>query len=142
MWSVAWAPFGLVWSALAWLDAQRSVGREWLVPVPPVVGPMIMCAAWGFIAGAAFACALTVAERKRGTLRGLSSRRTALWGALGGGVLPILTVSTDSAWLAMQPWVFLTFTGLSVAFGAASAVGAVTIAQRADLALNPGPVAS
>ena len=137
VWSFAWAPLGILWSAVAWLDAQLSVGREWLVPFPPVVGPMIMCAAWGFIAGAAFAFALIVAERHRGTLSGLSRRRTALWGALGGALLPCIMVFTGGTWLSTQPWVFLTFAGLSVALGATSAVSGVAVAQRAAVSSIP-----
>lgn len=134
IWSAGWAPLGIVWSAVAWLDAQRSVGRAWLVPFPPIVAPMIMCAAWGFIAGAVFALALASAERTRGTLRGLSRKRTALWGVLGGAVLPALTLLSVSSWVSAQPTIFLTFSGLSMVLGAASAVGGVIVAQRAEIA--------
>ncbi len=137
IWSAGWAPLGIVWSAVAWLDAQQSVGRPWLVPFPPIVAPMIMCAAWGFIAGATFALALASAERRRGTLLGLSRRRTALWGVLGGAALPALTLLSGSTWLSTQPAVFLTFSGLSLVFGAASAVGGVVVVQRAEIAAGP-----
>ena len=137
IWSAGWPPLGIVWSAVAWLDAQRSVGRAWLVPFPPIVAPMIMCAAWGFIAGAVFALALASAERTRGTLLGLSRKRTALWGVLGGAALPALTLLAGSPWLSTQPAMFLTFSGLSVAFGAASAVGGVVVAQRSEIAAGP-----
>jgi hypothetical protein len=84
-----------------------------------------------------FALALASAERTHGTLLGLSRKRTAQWGALGGAALPALTLLAGSPWLSTQPAMFLTFSGLSVAFGAASAVGGVVVAQRAEIAAGP-----
>ena len=97
---------------IEWADAQRGVGREFLVPMPPLAAPMIVCGAWGFIAGAVFSLALAAAERRRGGLARLSLRRTAMWGALGGLVLPATILIGPPS--INHPWLFA---ALSMALG-------------------------
>jgi hypothetical protein len=125
VWGIAWAPLGALWMLIEWADAQLGVGREFLVPMPPLAAPMIMCGSWGFIAGAIFSLVLAAAERRRGGLAGLSLERTAAWGALGGLVLPA-TILMGPASLN-YPWLFA---ALSVLFGAGSAAGGVALARR------------
>jgi hypothetical protein len=136
MWSVAWAPLGVVLSTIVWVDMQLRWTHGAGTRFPPIVEPMIMCAAWGFVNGALFAAMLAVAERRRGTLDGLSMRRTALWGALGGLALPIFGAASLSLTLPFM----LASTALSLAFGAASAAGTLALARRApEGGIPPAP---
>ena len=134
VWGVAWAPLGALWTLIEWADTQLGVGRAFLVPMPPLAAPMIMCGAWGFIAGAIFSVVLAAAERRRGGLAGLSLRRTAAWGALGGVVLPATMLMSVPA--INYPWLFA---ALSVLFGAGSAAGGVALLEAPrTLALDTG----
>lgn len=74
----------------------------------------------GFLSGTAFAAIFASAERRR-KIRELSVLRSAVWGALGGAVLPLLTSMNDSILTNTMP------------LGALFAAGTVAIARRAAL---------
>lgn len=80
----------------------------------------------GFLSGTAFAAIFASAERRR-KVRELSVLRSAVWGALGGAVLPLLTTMNDSILTNTMP------------LGALFAAGTVAIARRAALR-EPEPV--
>ena len=113
---------GIVGTAVAW-------GAAWAVP-----GLLAGVPQWilvGALAGAGFATALTMAERRR-RLEQLTLGRVAAWGALGAVVsaavaTPVLLLATGGA-LQLLP--FLAAVG---GLGAGSAAGTVAVAQRADV---------
>ena len=74
----------------------------------------------GFLSGAAFAAIFASAERRR-KIQELSAARAAVWGALGGAVLPLLTSMNDSVLWNTMP------------LGAIFAASTVAIARRAAL---------
>jgi predicted membrane-bound spermidine synthase len=74
----------------------------------------------GFLSGTAFAAIFASAERRR-KIRELSVLRSAVWGALGGAVLPLLTSMNESVLANTMP------------LGALFAAGTVAIARRAAL---------
>jgi hypothetical protein len=74
----------------------------------------------GFLSGTAFAAIFASAERRR-KIRELSVLRSAVWGALGGAVLPLLTTMNDAILTNTMP------------LGALFAAGTVAIARRAAL---------
>jgi hypothetical protein len=74
----------------------------------------------GFLSGAAFAAIFASAERRR-KIQELSVARAALWGALGGAVLPLLTSMNDAILVNTMP------------LGAIFAASTVAIARRAAL---------
>ena len=79
-----------------------------------------MVGAVGFMSGAVFAAILSSAERRK-SLRELSVSRAALWGALGGAALPLLTTMNDVVMFNTVP------------LGAIFAASTVAIARRAAL---------
>lgn len=86
----------------------------------------------GFTAGALFALALTVAERRR-TLSALSSRRIALWGFLGTAVLPVAFTALFSpgVFSTIPVGIMATSSLLSGLTGSAIATMILRVARRA-----------
>jgi hypothetical protein len=80
----------------------------------------LMVSTVGCISGSAFALILSSAEQRK-SIRELSTWRAALWGALGGAALPLLTSMNDSVLLNTIP------------LGAMFAASTVAIARRAVL---------
>lgn len=74
----------------------------------------------GLLSGTAFAAIFAGAERKK-SIRDLSVLRSALWGALGGAALPLLTSMNDAVLFNTMP------------LGALFAASTVAIARRAAL---------
>lgn len=74
----------------------------------------------GFISGSVFALIFSSAERRK-SIKQLSVLRAALWGALGGAALPLLTTMNDSVLFNTVP------------LGAIIAASTVAIARRAAL---------
>ena len=74
----------------------------------------------GFISGAFFSAIFASAERRK-SMRELSPLRAALWGALGGAALPLLTTMNDAIIFNTAP------------LGAIFAASTVAIARRAAL---------
>jgi hypothetical protein len=90
----------------------------------------------GFLSGVAFAGLFSWIENRR-SLRDLSVARAAIWGALGGAALPLLTTMNDVVLFNTMP------------LGAIFAASTVAIARRAALRepdpaelLNPDPGAT
>ncbi|HSC71883.1 MAG TPA: hypothetical protein VLH58_11045 [Candidatus Methylomirabilis sp.] len=78
----------------------------------------------GFISGTGFALMLSFLERGR-ALRDVAVSRVALWGALGGAIVPLLTAVSDSQVLWTSP------------LGALLATSTIAVARRGErLALN------
>lgn len=86
--SIAWAPLGLLWALALWVLTQREF-RTQNIPFPPVGAIVLMCGAWGFIAGALFATMLAVFEYRRTKLESISRVRVVVFGAIAGAALPI-----------------------------------------------------
>jgi len=123
---------GLTWAA-AWIGLGAGLGALAGFPLTYLVRIALSNSVGGFIAGAAFATILSIAERKR-TLGDLSLKRVALWGAAGG----LLVTSIPLAFGA--PVAFLLAPLLiNGGIGATLATGSVVMARRADQRrLDPG----
>ena len=113
-WAVAWTGLGVAFGALA------GVQLSFWVPMA------LNGAAAGFIAGASFAVILSVAERKN-TLEGLSLRRVALWGAVGGLLLSFIPM----AFGVPVPYLLGPLV-INTGIGAGMATGSVFLARRAE----------
>jgi len=94
LWIIAWLPIGL---ALAVYASSRQPQPSDVLHRPVSVPPFVAaCTVWGGLSGAVFALVLGAAER-RTTIDRLSSRRTAVWGAVGAMTLPLILVLIDLA---------------------------------------------
>lgn len=80
----------------------------------------------GFLSGVAFAGLFSWIENRK-SLRDLSVARAAVWGAIGGAALPLLTTMNDSVLVNTMP------------LGAIFAASTVAIARRAALT-EPEPL--
>jgi hypothetical protein len=125
LWGVAWAVCGAALEAWRVLvarphlaDPSRYLGR-FMWTVGTVFG---VC---GLVAGAAFALALSRAERSREVV-GLSPRRAAGWGALAGTAAALLTIPIFGTPLP----VVAVSAAIVGAVGSISAFGTVSLAQR------------
>ena len=116
---------GVTW-ALAWVGLGAVVGALVGYPVGFLFRIALSNSVSGFLAGSAFAAILSVAERKR-TLEGLSLKRVALWGAIGGGLLSFLPMAYGVP-LAYLLGPLLINGGI----GAGMAAGSVALARRAE----------
>jgi hypothetical protein len=113
-WAIAWTGLGVGFGALAGIQLGYWV-------------PMALNgAAAGFIAGASFAVILSIAERKN-TLEGLSLRRVALWGAVGGLLLSFIPM----AFGVPVPYLLGPLV-INTGIGAGMATGSVFLARRAQ----------
>jgi hypothetical protein len=131
-WAVAWASLGLAFGVAA--IARMVVLRQWTWRgvVTALVGGTLSAAIWGGIAGAAFAVVVALVERRR-TIETLSVPRVALWGALGGALLPLvgLGVALVSPGAIAFPAGLGVALGFSAVAGGLCAAGSVTLARRA-----------
>ena len=93
---------------------------------------------WGAVNGVAFATLLASAEHDR-TLEDLSRRRVALWGAVGGALMPILTyglsllvpgLTLAGGSLEFAPGTILPIVLISTTLGAGLATGQLSLARR------------
>ena len=117
---------GLTWS-IGWVIVMLIIGSIIGVVDPDSIDPgeepwrmAGIIGAAGFFSGAVFAAILSSAERRR-SIRDLSLPRAALWGALGGAALPLLTTVNDAVLTTTAP------------LGAIFAVSTIAIARRAAL---------
>lgn len=131
-WSAAWAPLGAVWAVVFWGDAQLRAHQQ-TIPLPPVGGLVVMCAAWGFIAGTLFATGLAIMERRGASLRALIPSRLGALGALGGAALPLWFHGAGTP--GFFPQVVLVL--MSAGYGGSIAVGMLKLVQRDVRALPP-----
>lgn len=133
LWGVAWAPLGLLWGSVFWIDSQmRARGQP--IPFPPVGGFVIMCAAWGFVAGALLATTLSVSERRRTHIESMSTRRVAILGAVAGMALPLVFAGAGTPQMLTQSMVVV----LAGAFGAAISAGMLRLSRRSIPVLPAG----
>jgi hypothetical protein len=117
---------GITW-AVGWGIVMFILGTIIGIVDPDSIDPgeepwrlALMVSTVGFISGSAFALILSSAERRK-SVKDLSTWRAALWGALGGAALPLLTTMNDSVLLNTIP------------LGAIFAASTVAIARRAAL---------
>ena len=126
LWAAAWGLVGLALGGLLWAFTGPHPSRGALV---------LVTARWwatlGAVAGAAFALALSAAERRARSLDALSAGRVARWGALGGAALPLLLLPLFWAAHRGALGVGVSLVPLCSALGAASAAGSLRIARRA-----------
>jgi len=124
---------GVTW-ALAWVGLGAVVGALVGYPVSFLFRIALSNSVSGFIAAAAEAAIIAVAERKH-TLDDLSLKRVAVWGAIGGGLLSFVPMAygVPLAYL-LGPLV------INGGIGAGMAAGSVAIARRSeDRRLASGP---
>lgn len=114
-WEVLWVAVGLVLYTIFRVFQPEDIGPgEGLGTALPIFGLV------GFLSGLGFAGVLSLAERRR-TVHQLSLGRVALWGLLGGAVIPLL-MGTDGS----MGW-------LTGPMGAIFATASVVTARRAAL---------
>jgi hypothetical protein len=123
---------GIVWGLLgrARLEHFSSPGE-----FPSISFLALSALAWGVvggIAGAAFSTLLVVRERRR-SLEALSPWRVAVWGGLGGLIIPAALIGHDLlmyAHDALDVAGAMTVSALSVALGAGCAALTLALARR------------
>ena len=116
---------GLTWAA-AWIGMGAALGALAGYPLTYLFRIALSHSVGGFIAGASFAVILSVAERRR-TLRELSLKRVAFWGALGGlGVTSIPLAFGAPLTFVLGPLV------INGVIGAGMAAGSVAMARRSE----------
>ena len=134
-WAAVWAGWGV---ALAWvlgLFAQPGAPGAWdFLPQIAAQGALM-----GFVGGTAFSAILGVLHR-RYALAELDARRLALWGTLGGLVLPfgVLAFTLQGFGVPITPVLAAQTFLLFGVPGVASAFGTIKVAQAADRRLDGG----
>ncbi len=125
---------GLVWAG-AWAILFAMISVVVGIIHPPSIdageGPLRLGgigAMVGFFSGVCFGAVLALAERRKGILE-LSRLRAALWGAIAGTALPLLTPINNSVLANTIP------------IGAVFAVLTVSAARRAELSAYAEPEA-
>lgn len=131
VWAAAWSVPGFVWMSIfayrSSFDRFDLLGFAWSI--------LLNWTAAGAICGSLFALTLSVAERRQSSLAGLSMRRVATWGAIGGALLPLALFPMYPASLPnplRQLEVTMVIFGI---LGAASAVASLHLARREPLPL-------
>lgn len=117
MWAVAWLPIGPLIGFI--VDRDGSMDEPWIL-----VGALP-----GFLGGVVFSVVLMIAERRR-RFDGLSLRRVAGWGAVGGllvGLFPF--VAGDRGGEPFPMWMLSIPAAITV-MGAVSAAGSLALARR------------
>ena len=128
----------LTWGA-SWAVIGLGLGSIALRFVPPGIMPphalLLVALRWGVLgalSGASFAIALSIAERRRArAVEELTGRRVALWGAVGGAVLPIALLPLVAAVVPAALVPALALVPFGSVFGAASAAASLRLARRA-----------
>ena len=114
-WGVGWAiVIFIIGSIIGVVDPDSIDPGEEPWRIAGLVG------AAGFLSGVAFAGLFSWIENRK-SLRDLSVPRAAIWGAIGGAALPLLTTMNDSVLFNTMP------------LGAIFAASTVAIARRAAL---------
>ncbi len=134
------AGIALVWSG-AWMLAfiplalytSRHFVSGWLLVV---IRETLLCGVWGAASGGMFGAILLTADRRR-TLGELSSRRLALWGALGAMLAPlVLLANPHSGFANAGPLAIGASLVVSAGLGAAAASTTIQMARRAPPQLS------
>lgn len=114
---------GLTW-AIAWVGLGGVLGGLAGFNLGYLLQMALNNAIGGFVAGGAFAVILGIAERQN-TLEGLSLKRVALWGGVGGLLISLipLAMGIPLAYL-LGPLV------INMGIGAGIASGSVAIARK------------
>jgi hypothetical protein len=129
LWAVAWLPLGLLLGLYSyWREGPMDFDASW----PP--GHFFSHVGWflafwataGAISGALFALVLAIAERHR-TLRDLSTRRMALWGALGSVLVPAVLLAITARDFVYSGWWQESALTLLLAGGLGAGTAAVTL---------------
>ena len=95
VWGIAWTVPGTVWIGILAVLQRNSPRQMGLFDVVTTI--LLNWTAVGAISGAVFALTLSIAERRKSSLDGLSMRRVATWGAIGGVVLPAVLIPFNPA---------------------------------------------
>lgn len=121
-WATLWALFGVTvgYIILALDPASIDPGEE-PIRMAAILGTV------GLISGAFFAGIMSFTEQRK-SVKNLSLWRAALWGALGGAALPLLTTMNDQVLFNTVP------------LGALSATLTIALARRAARRERPDAV--
>lgn len=123
MWSVIGAGIGAIVGTLTpdlWMWSN------------PIVDWALGMGAYGFVSGVGFGGILSLREGRK-TLRDLSLRRVALWGLIGGAVVPPLFGFVGLFPAGTTLLDVLGAVGVTGLLGSTFASGSVAIARRAEL---------
>jgi len=143
VWAVAWLPVGLIVGVIRaltfplpdymltpWMRITYFLRVVWILSLTWMI--------WGAISGALFAMLVALLERRR-EVDTLSSRRTAIWGALGAMALPttilLIFLAEAPGFTLIQPAVWTL--SISAAQGAVCAFGTLALAKRGQNRLPP-----
>ncbi len=132
-WGTSWATVGLVLGSIALRFVPPGV-----LPADALFQTTLRWGILGTVSGAAFAIALSLAEKRRArAVDELTGRRVAWWGAVGGAALPaaVLPFVALTVPAALIPALFLVPVGS--ALGAASAAASLRLARRAQRLAGP-----
>jgi hypothetical protein len=131
VWGGAWLLVGLAWGT------YRAISISSAIDVRPPSGLTIVgvttaiWTVWGLASGAAFAVALTIAERRQ-SLDGLSMLRVALWGAIGANVVPVIflgvIMASDGDTDLLGPFAVIAL--VCALIGAVAAASTLAVARR------------
>lgn len=129
---------GLTWVA-GWTCLGALLG--FVMGGPSVVAPLAFgYGLTGFVSGAAFSVALSFAERRRRFEELSMGRFAALGGATVAAFQVLMNGLAASSFGPVFTWVsWLGLTAFAAVCGAASAVGTLTLARRADERALMGP---
>lgn len=129
LWGIAWLPVGLavgIYRALT-ISIDFGAGFYWRI----ISGSALVWAVWGAISGAVFATLLALLERRR-NVDTLSSRRTAVWGALGAMAVPgtvlIIVLARLPGFYLIQPALWTL--SISAVQGGVCAFATLALAKR------------
>jgi hypothetical protein len=134
---------GFTWGTL-WAGIGAGIGVAIGVVHPEVwtwTNPIFEWAVgmglYGLVSGVGFGTLLTLREGRK-TLADLSLRRTALWGLIGGAVVPLLFGAAGLFPAGTTLFDVLGAIGVTGFLGGTFASGSVAIAKRAELTSGGG----
>jgi ABC-type Na+ efflux pump permease subunit len=139
-WSGVWAGAGAIFGVLhmylrSLLQPELSFGDG--AGVMALLG-FIQFGVYGFAIGSLFAAVLAIAERRR-RLEQLNTWRIAVWGGIAGTLVPLAHIVAVRLVEGVMLGDGIQVTFVSAALGAASAAGALKIAQAGQAAPQADP---